>query len=87
MLQKKLLRESLLKEVSSHRARARESESYLMASQRNGLEEQRQNLRVGLERLPLSVRRHYIERISDLTRRIDASKKSFPSFRGAYDMM
>ena len=85
LLQKKYLRENLLKEISSHRSRARESERYLLAVQRNGLEEQRQNLRVGLEKLPLSVRKYYMERITDLTKRIEASKRAFPTFRGAYD--
>ena len=85
LLQRKYLRENLLKEVSSHRSRARETEKYLLATQRNGLEEQRQNLRGGLERLPLSVRGYYMERIADLTERIERSKRDFPSFRGAYD--
>ena len=85
LLQRKYLRENLLKEISSHRSRARESERYLLAAQRNGLEEQRQNLRGGLERLSPSLRRYYMERIADLTRRIEKSKRDFPSFRGAYD--
>ena len=85
LLQKKYLRENLLKEVSSHRSRARESERYLLAAQRNGLEEQRQNLRAGLERLPVAVRQYYMGRIADLTERIERSKRDFPTFRGAYD--
>ena len=85
LLQRKYHRENMLKEISSHRSRARETERYLLAAQRNGLEEQRQNLRVGLERLPLSVRQYYMERIADLTRRIESSKKANPNFRGAYD--
>ena len=85
LLQRKYLRENLLKEISSHRSRARETEKYLLAAQRNGLEEQRQNLRGGLERLSPSLRRHYMERIADLTRRIEKSKRDFPSFRWAYD--
>ena len=85
LLQRKYLRENLLKEISSHRSRARETEMYLLAAQRNGLEEQRQNLRAGLERLPPSVRGYYMSRIADLTKRIEKSKRDFPSFRGAYD--
>ena len=85
LLQRKYLRENLLKEVSSHRSRARESERYLLAAQRNGLEEQRQNLHSGLERLPVSLRRYYMGRIAELTKRIERSKRDFPSFRGAYD--
>ena len=84
LLQKKYLRENLPKEIPSRRSRARETERYLLAAQRNGLEEQRQNLRAGLEKMPLSVCQYYMERIADLTKRIDASKKSFPTFRGAY---
>ena len=85
LLQRKYLRENLLREISSHRSRARESEKYLLAAQRNGLEEQRQNLRSGLERLPLGVRAYYMERIADLTKRIEKSKRDYPSFRGAYE--
>ena len=85
LLQRKLHRENLLKEVSSHRSRERERERYLLAAQRNGLEEQRQNLRVGLEKLPQSVRQYYMERIADLTKRIETSKRANPNFRGAYD--
>ena len=77
LLQRKFHRENLLKEISSHRSRER--------AQHNGLEEQRQNLRVGLEKLPQSLRRYYMEQIADLTRRIESSKKANPNFRGAYD--
>ena len=86
LLQKKLLRENMLKEESTHRSRARETERYLLASQRNNLEEQRMNLRYGLEKLPTSVRQHYLERINNLTGQIEASKKRFPMYRGNYDM-
>ena len=85
LLKRKFHRENLLKEISSHRSRRRERERYLLAAQRNGLEEQRQNLRVGLEKLPQSIRRYYMEQIADLTRRIESSKKANPNFRGAYD--
>ena len=86
LLQKKYARENLLQEISSHRSRARETEQYLLASQRNSLEEQRGNLRYGLEKLPLSIRQYYLERINNLAERIDASKKRFPQYRGNYDM-
>ena len=82
---KRLLRENLLKEVASHRSRARETEKYLLASQRNGLEQQRDSLRVGLEKLPIEVRQYYMSRMADLTRQIDRSKSLFPNFRGAND--
>ena len=77
--------ENLLQEVSSHQSRARERESYYLASQRNGLEEQRANLRNGVERLPVGMRQYYLGRIADLDQRIDVSKKRFPQFRGNYD--
>ena len=86
LLAKKLLRENMMKEESSHRARARETERYKLASQRNKLEEQRRNLRYGLEKLPTSVRQHYLERINNLTGQIEASKKRFPQYRGNYEM-
>ena len=86
LLQMKYARENKLKEETSHRSRAREVEKYLLASQRNDLEVQRHNLRYGLEKLPTSVRRYYIDRINDLTEKIDTSKKRFPQFRGIYDM-
>ena len=85
LYQRKLLRENLLQEVSTHRSRAREAEKYQLAAQRNNLEKQRQNLRVGLERLPIGVCRYYMQRVDELTERIDASKKRFPNFRGLYD--
>ena len=86
LLQKKYLHENLLQEVSSHRSRAREKEKYLLASHRNGLEEQRGNLRNGVERLPVGVRQYYLDRIAQLGTEIDASRKRFPQFRGNYDI-
>ena len=86
LLQRKLQRENLLQEISSHRSRAREREKYYLASQRNSLEEQRGNLRYGLEKLPPPLRAYYTEKIAELDARIDASKKRFPMFRGNYDV-
>ena len=77
LLQKKYLHENLLKEVSSHRDRAREKEKYLLASHRNGLEEQRNNLRYGLEKLPEAVRKYYLERIAQLGTKIETNKSCF----------
>ena len=82
LLQKKLARENMLKEESSHRSRAMEREKYRVASQRNGLEEQRMNLRYGLEKLPVRLHQYYLERINNLTGKIEASKKRFPQCRG-----
>ena len=85
LLQRKYKYENMLKRLSSHRTAAREREKYYMASQRNGLEEQRGNLRNGLERLSPSVKAYYLDNIAQLTARIDASRKSFPFYRGDYD--
>ena len=85
LLQRKYQHENLLQEVASHRSRAREREKYFIASQRNGLEEQRGNLRNGLERLPPPMRRYYLDRINQLDAKIDASKRKYPMFRGNYD--
>ena len=87
LLQRKFALENRLKEESSHRSRARETQRYLLASQRNNLEEQRQNLRYGLEKLPVSLRQYYLENINNLTRKIEVSKKRFPQYRGNYDDM
>ena len=60
-------------------------EKYDMASQRNGLEDQRRNLRNGLERLSPSVKAYYLDNVAQLIARIDTSKKRFPFYRGDYD--
>ena len=85
LLQRKYKYENMLKHLSSHRAAARERQMYYMASQRNSLEVQRNNLRNGLERLAPPVRQYYLGNIAELDARIDASKKRFPMFRGDYD--
>ena len=78
---------NMLKRLSSHReaAREREREKYYMASLRNNLEEQRGNLRNGLERLSPPVEAYYLENVAQLTARIDTSKKHFPMFGCDYD--
>ena len=81
LLQRKYKYENMLQHLSSHRAAAREREKYYMASQRNGLEEQRANLRNGLERLAPPVRAYYLGNIAELDARIDASKKEIPNVR------
>ena len=85
LLQRKYKYENLLQHLSSHRTAAREREKYYMASERNNLEQQRNNLRNGLERLAPPVRAYYLGNIAELDARIDASKKRFPMFRGDYD--
>ena len=84
LLQRKYQLENLLQEVSSHRSRAREREKYYLASQHNSLEEQRGNLRYGLEKLPVSMRQYYLDRIADLDQKMHAIKRCFPQFRGNY---
>ena len=85
LLQRKYQHENMLQEVASHSSRAREREKYFLASQRNGLEEQRGNLRYGLEKLPPPMQVYYTERIAQLDAQIGASKKRFPMFRANYD--
>ena len=74
-LQRKRQLEILLQEISSHRSRARERENYHLAMRRNNLEEQRQNLRYGLNKLPESLQAYYGAKIRDLSTQINESKK------------
>ena len=85
LLQKKFLHENLLKEATLHRDRARQREKYLLASQRNNLEQQRANLRYGLDKLPEAVQNYYLQHINELGKQVESSKKRFPMFRGDYD--
>ena len=85
LLQRKLKLENIINEISSHRSRAREREKYLLASQRNSLEEQRNNLRNGLSRISVPNRQYYLDRIAQLDTQIEASKRRFPMFRASYD--
>ena len=85
LLQRKYQHENMFKEVSSHSSQARERERYYLASQRNSLEEQRGNLRNGLERLTPLVRGYYLGRIAQLDANIDASKRKCPMFNTNYD--
>ena len=86
LLQRKFAIENRLKEDFTHRPRALETPKYLLASQHNNLEGQRMNLRYGLEKLPPSLRQHYLENINNLTTKINTSKMTFPLFQGNYDM-
>ena len=73
--------------VASHRDREREKERYMLAANRNMLQQQKANLKNGLERLPLATRQYYMEQIQSLDNEIEKkSKKMFPSFKGKYDM-
>ena len=84
--QMKLARENGLQEEAPHRSRAMEAGKYRLASRRKNLEEHRMDLRYGLDKLPVSVRQYYLERINNLTGQIEASNKRFPQYRGNYDM-
>ena len=81
LLQRKCKYENMRKRLSSHREAARGwgREKYYMASQRNGLEEQRANLRNGIERLSPPVKAYHLDNIAQLTAQIDASKKEVPN--------
>ena len=72
--------------VASHRDRERERERYMLAANRNMLEQQRANLKNGLERLPVPTRQYYMEQIQNLDNQIQSSKKMFPNFKSKYDM-
>ena len=50
------------------------------------LQQQRANLKNGLDRLPVATRQFYMEQIQNLDYPIESSKKMFPNFKGKYDM-
>ena len=80
LLQKKYKFENVLEQLSSHRSRAREKERYLRASQRNELEQQRNNLRDGMDRLPEPLQQYYGLQIKELEAGIKANKNVFLCF-------
>ena len=86
LLQKKLRHENMLQQASSQRSKAIEREKYLLASERNNLEQQRNNLQYGVEKLPPALQRYYLGKIAELDGKIATSKKRFPMYRGSYDM-
>ena len=86
LLQKKLRHENMLQQVSSSRSKAIERAKYLLASERNNLEEQRNNLQYGVEKLSPALQRYYLGKIAELDGKIAASKRRFPMYRGNYDM-
>ena len=85
LLQMKYARENKMKEISSHRDRARVVEQYTLASRRNDLEVERHNLRHYAQRLPAPIQTYYFDRINDFTSQIDTSKKRPPQYSGHYD--
>ena len=86
LLNKKYRFDNIRQTVASHRDMAREKERYMLAANRNMLEQQRANLKNGLERLPVPTRQYYMEQIQNLDNQIESSKKMFPNFKGKYDM-
>ena len=86
LLQKKYRFDNIRQTVASHRDREREKERYMLAANRNMLQQQRANLKNGLERLPVATRQYYMEQIQNLDNQIDKGKKMFPNFKGKYDM-
>ena len=87
LLQRKYRFDNIRQTVASHRDRAREKEQYMLAAYRNTLQQQRTNLKHGLDRLPVPTRQYYLEQIQNLDNEIEKkSKKMFPNFKGKYDM-
>ena len=86
LLQRKYQFENIRQTVASHRERARERERYMLASYRNTLQQQRANIKNGLERLPVPTRQYYLEQIQNLDNKIEKSKKMYPNFKGTHDM-
>ena len=86
LLQKKYRFDNIRQTVASHRDREREKERYMLAANRNMLQQQKANLKSSLERLPVPTRRYYMEQIQNLDNQIESSKKMFPNFKSKYDM-
>ena len=75
LLQRKYRFDNIRQTVASHRDREREKTQYMLAANRNMLQQQRANLKNGLERLPVATRQYYMEQIQNLDNQIDKSKK------------
>ena len=58
----------------------------MLAANRNMLQQQKANLKNGLERLPVPTRQYYMEQIQNFDKQIESSKKMFPNFKSKYDM-
>ena len=74
LLQKKYRFDNIRQTVASHRDREREKERYMLAANRNMLQQQKANLN-GLERLPVPTRQYYMEQLQNLDNQIEKSKK------------
>ena len=63
--------------VASHRDMAREKERYMLAADRNMLQQQKANFKNGLERLPVATRQYYMGQIQKLDNQIEKAKRCF----------
>ena len=85
LLQMKLARENLLNHVSSQRDRSRVVQDYALASRRNGLEHERNELKSYADKIPTGLQPFYFTRIGQLTDDIGKLKKTYPKFRSHSD--
>ena len=83
---KKYRFDNIRQTVASHRDREREKERYMLAANRNMLQQQKANLKNSLERLPVPTRQYYMEQIQNFDKQIESNKKMFPNFKSKYDM-
>ena len=67
--------------VASHRDREREKKRYMLAANRNMLQQQRANLKNGLDRLPVPTRQYYLEQIQNLDNDIEKKQKRCSQFQ------
>ena len=86
LLAKKYRFDNIRQTVASHRDREREKERYMLAANRNMLQQQKANLKNSLERLPVPTRQYYMEQIQNFDKQIESNKKMFPNFKSKYDM-
>ena len=75
LLQRKCQFENIRQTVASRRERARGRERYMLASYRNSLQQQRANIKNGLERLPVPTHQYYLEQIQNLDNKIEKKAK------------
>ena len=85
LLKNRLQHENKLKHHKGLDDRNRTVKAHKLASHRNFLENEKRILNSELSKMAPSVRAHYLDRIEDLSKQIQASKEKFPHFRGQYD--
>ena len=74
LLQRRYRFDNIRQTVASHRDREREKERYMLADNWNMLQQQRANLKNGLERLPVATRPYYLEQTQDLDKLLRKAK-------------